>query len=418
MGKVLLFWLVLCTALPAQWPPLPTPTEMPGQPFFIKNIWYIGGAGVWDSITLDPATNRLYIAHGPMVQVVNIQTGALAGEIKGLRRAYAIALDNTGQFGYVSDGGASHVVVFNRQSLETVATIDTGPNPRSLVFEPRTHLLFVVQPAPPAQTFRLRGGGPANASNLIPVSYPRSYVAVIDTQNDKVVGEILFRGELGQAETDGAGNVYISYLDRDAILRFNAGEIAAKLLHKTKEAAAASARKPVGSAPGQPPVLDWTGDPGSGAAAGDFITLRLGPACGKPRGFAVDGPNARLFAACGNGVLDVLDTLTDQQVTTLPVGPAVEEVGYDPVHGLIFAPDGAPNGCLTIIRYNAVTHSYNVIQNLPTRSRAYVMAVDPESGRVYLVTDIVGADLTHHGGIGSLRMKPVEGSFQVLEIGD
>lgn len=58
------------------------------------------------------------------------------------------------------------------------------------------------------------------------------------------------------------------------------------------------------------------------------------------------------------------------------------------------------------------------MQNLPTRQRAYVMAVDPENGEVYLVTDIVGADLAHPGGIGALRTKPVEGSFQVIEIGN
>lgn len=418
MGKVLLLWLVVCSAAAAQWPPLPAPTELSGQPFFIKNTWYVGGTGAWDSMILDSATSHLYIAHGSVVQVVDIQAGTLAGEIRGLHHARAIALDSSGQFGYISDGGASRVVVFDRHSLDTVAEIETRPDPRSVVYEPRTQLLFVVQPAPPAQTSRQQNGHPANGSTAPAISYPHSYVTVIDARSNKVVGEILLRGELGHAESDGAGDVYIGYLKRDSILRFNAGTVAAELLHEAVEPSAAPARKSGRPAAAKPPTLDWTGDSGSGTAAGDFRTFRLGPECGTPKGFAVDGRNARLFAACDSGVLDVINTNSGLQVATVPIGPDVDEVGYDPVHGLIFAPNGAHDGCLTIIRYNAVTHSYNVIQNLPTRSRAYVMAVDPDTGRVYLVTDIMGVDLAHHGGIGTLRMKPIAGSFQVLEIGN
>ena len=70
---------------------------------------------------------------------------------------------------------------------------------------------------------------------------------------------------------------------------------------------------------------------------------------------------------------------------------------------------------MTIIRQD-VTDSYAVIQTLPTRQRAATLAVNPDTGAVYLVTDYLGVDLDKPGGIGTLTQKPVQGSFQVLQV--
>src|ERR1035438_8432832 len=93
---------------------------------------------------LDPAARRLFIAHGSLVQVVDVDTGALAGQVTGLREAHAIALDDTGEFGYISDGRADQVKVFDRRSFAVVASIPTGPTPRALVFDPPSRLLFAI----------------------------------------------------------------------------------------------------------------------------------------------------------------------------------------------------------------------------------------------------------------------------------
>src|ERR1700723_348741 len=101
--------LALCLTawlpLGAQQPP--QATELPANPFFIKSAWIIGGTGPWDYLTMDPKAEQLYIAHGPRVQVVDVKTGAVAGEIDGLKDAHAIVLDESGEFGYISDGAAN-----------------------------------------------------------------------------------------------------------------------------------------------------------------------------------------------------------------------------------------------------------------------------------------------------------------------
>ncbi|HEV2132719.1 MAG TPA: hypothetical protein VGR47_00515 [Terracidiphilus sp.] len=428
MGKALLIWLLSCGTLLAQWyTPPPHPTALPSHPFFIRNTWYIGGAGPWDTMTMDPAAQRLYIAHGSVVQVVDVQTGTVAGEIRGLAGARAIALDDSGGYGYISDGPAARVVVFDRRSLQTIAAIPTEPDPRSLVYEPRSGLVFVVQTAPPGQTPPPQPGRRRTTpSQAARDANAASFITVIDPQADSVLGTILIAGHLGYAQTDGAGEVYVGYSNRDAILRFSAGAVAAEMRNRQTEAAhmpatATAAGKQAARQAGEkkPVLLDWTGGQGANSnAGGGFNDIPLGSGCGVPHGFDVDGRNGRIFAACGNMTLEVLNTATGQQVALLAIGSGVDEIGYDPVHGYIFAADGAQDGNLTVIQRNFTTDTYAIVQNLPTRERAFVMAVDAEDGEVYLVTDIEGADLTHPGGIGSLRMKAIDGSFQVIQIGN
>jgi len=115
--------------------------------------------------------------------------------------------------------------------------------------------------------------------------------------------------------------------------------------------------------------------------------------------------------------LVVLNAETGDSVASLPIGSGVEAIGYDQGRGLIYAANGGADGSLTIIHQD-ITDTYRVIQNLPTRQRARTLAVNPDNGLVYLVTDLLGVDLAQSGGVGSLRTDPVNGSFQVLVVGN
>jgi DNA-binding beta-propeller fold protein YncE len=444
--------LLACTVLPAQQPPMPT--QLPGSPFFIKQTWVIGGVGNWDYLTMDPAASRLYIAHGPVVQVVDVETGQLTGTVTGLREAHSVALDDTGEFGYVTDGPASQVKVFDRRTLAVVGTISTGPAPRALVFEPRNQLLFAVcaMSAPPAQPAAAQGGrapnAPRPASGNAPPRSPaseevKSSVTVIDAQTRQPLGEILMPGRLGFAETDSNGQVFINMVNRNWIVRLDAESIASLLGRRAGRAAAAQTTAPQPAstppspaptnqaqaqpspAPSTPPtagstsqVLDWSHEsrlPNS--AENRMNLLSVGPECRELSALAIDGPHERLFAACANMRLLVLNGATGEQVASLPIGPGPEAIGYDSGRGLIYSANGGAQGSLTIIRQD-VTDSYAVIQNLPTRQRARTLAVNPATGNVYLVTDLLGFRLDRPGGIGTLQTPPLPGSFQVLVVGN
>ncbi len=135
MKTILALTLFACAVLPAQ--ETPAPTELPASPFVIKDTWFIGGAGNWDYLTMDSQSSRLFIAHGPVVQVVDTETGNLAGQITGLRFAHSIALDDSGEVGFVSDGPANQVAIFERRTFKIVARVTTGANPRAWYSNPR-----------------------------------------------------------------------------------------------------------------------------------------------------------------------------------------------------------------------------------------------------------------------------------------
>jgi DNA-binding beta-propeller fold protein YncE len=405
------YLLVLCAfagaALHSQQPA--ASTEVPSSPFLIKSTWIIGGAGSWDYLTMDPGAERLYIAHGHRVQVVDVKTGTLAGEISGLGEAHDIALDDIGEFGYISDGLGGKVVVFDRRTLQTVASIDGIPSPRSLVFEPQTRLLFAVR-TDPAPTPRAPSV-PRTTTHIVPRPAPApqpaprldvtSTIMVIDTQTRKVVGQILLPEALGFAQADGRGDLFVNAPDRNRILRFDAQTVASLL-----------PGKPEGNAkPSAPPfVIDWT------QRGGQVHSFSLDGQCATPKSLAVDSAHSRLFAACDNLKLFVLNADSGELMASLPIGPGVDAIGYDAGRGLIYAASGGADGSLIIIS-QSVTDGYAVIQTLPTRQRARTLAVNPENGQIYLVTDLLGVNLAQTGGIGTLRTDPVNGSFEVLVVG-
>jgi DNA-binding beta-propeller fold protein YncE len=398
-------------------------TELPGSPFFIKQTWIVGGAGPWDYLTMDSRAERLYIAHGHTVQVVDVTAGSVVGEISGLGEAHSIALDDSGEFGYISDGAGGKVIVFDRRSLQTVATIEGIPNPRALVFEPQTRLLFAVRtdpvptpstPTPPRTTTHI-ALRPAPLPPPPPNPKASSSIIVIDTQTNAAVGQILLSGTLGFAQTDGRGQVFVNIADQHRILRFDAMAIASELRKQPESNSPAPETLLAGDQKDSaaPIVLDWM----EGRGFSNRRSFARVPGCTTPKSLAIDAAHVRLFVACDNMKLFVLDADSGDRIATLPIGPGVDAIGYDPGRSLIYAANGGASGSLTIIRQH-VTDTYSVIQTLPTRQRARTLAVNPDTGQVYLVTDLLGVNLAQSGGIGTLRTDPVKGSFQVLVVGN
>ena len=408
----------------------PQATEIPGKLFDIQKTWKIGGEGNWDYLTFDSSGSKLYIAHGPVVQVVDVNEGKLIGEVKGLHDAHEIALDDHGQYGYVSDGESNDVKVFDRGTLEIVAEIPTGKNPRAVVFEPSSRLVFVICPmtSEEARTSHRTGSTQRNPSLD---SIVKSTVTVIDADTQKPLADLLLPGKAGFAQADGKGVVYLNITDRNQIAYFDAQAIESRL-RKPADSAPQNGSRPTaprskathsiaadldetsGHSPAlsAPYTVDWS-DPSQPNPLHNF---RLGQSCESPRGLAVDSNNLRLFVACDNMQMQVLDATDGHVMATLPIGAGTDAIGYDPTRGLIYASNGGGVGSLTIIRQH-LTDSYAVIQELPTRARAHTLAVNPVSGEVYLVTNVTGFDLTHNGGIGGLKTAALAGSFQVLVVG-
>jgi YVTN family beta-propeller protein len=167
------------------------------QPYKILDHWKLGGEGGWDYLLADPPAHRLYVTHGPRVEVLDTRTGKPVGAITGLHGTHGVALDTAGKFGYISDGGGNAVVVFDRASLATLATIPAGTNPDGIVFEPATKTVWAFN--------------------------GRSHnVTVIDTATRKAVATIDLPGKPEFPAVDGKGTVFDNIEDKSEIVRLDA----------------------------------------------------------------------------------------------------------------------------------------------------------------------------------------------------
>jgi DNA-binding beta-propeller fold protein YncE len=87
----------------------------------------------WDYLLADSNAHLLYVTHGTKVEVIDTATGKLKTEITGFKGTHGIALDTSNRYGYISDGGGNVVVVFDRHTFATVATIPAGAIPTGSV---------------------------------------------------------------------------------------------------------------------------------------------------------------------------------------------------------------------------------------------------------------------------------------------
>jgi YVTN family beta-propeller protein len=401
------------------WAQTPQATELTDKPFFIKKTWTIGGEGNWDYMTLDPVALQLYIAHGSAVQVVDVNEGKLSGQVTGLRDAHGIALDDNGQYGYVTDGISNEVHVFDRQSLQIVATIPTGKNPRSVVFDQANRLVYVICPATSEESKIPRRTASGQTIRQSSDPLVKSTITVIDADTQKRLADLILPGKLGYGQTDGKGTVYVNVTDRNQIVYFHGQGIESRLRRLAAGPPSAPSADGSRSAGTADPTLtvDWSDTATEDQPVPKGLHVFPLTDCQSPKSLAIDAADNRIFAACDNMKMQVIDSTNGKVMDSLPIGAGTDGIGYDSTRGLIYSSNGGGVGSLTIIRQH-LTDSYAVIQELPTRARARTLAVNSVSGDVYLVTNITGFDLTHKGGIGDLKTAPVEGSFQVLVVGN
>jgi DNA-binding beta-propeller fold protein YncE len=439
-------WVLWAAALSAQQAPIPRADELSGRPYAIKNKWVIGGAGTWDYLTVDPAAGQLFVTHQAEVQVVDLVSGLVTGRITGLGDARSIVLDPDGQTGYVSDSGnhdndhtgyfsdsGNHdIKVFNRRSLRIETSIPLTCAPRSITLPAQHGILIAVcgsaVPAPPVESRKpaVVRSGRGRAAPRSPAKGD-SWIAVIDTDARAVLVYLLVEGDFHIAQPDRDGNVYVTtgpaQSDRDRFFGTFTNHVSNQSIARIDVPALVEDARLTIAQRGNPapspafPAPHWDSEEDSRSR---YVTrFPLDASCPSPQGLAIDSQNARLFIACDNQAMLVMDSKRGQVLNTLTIGPGTDAIAYDDNRGVIFTANGGGYGSVTIIRQH-LNDTYTVVQNLPTLEQARTMAIDPSTGLVYLVAALSGADLRNppRNGIGTLKMSPVDGSFQVLVIGN
>lgn len=280
----------------------------------------LGAPDRWDFVVFDPASHKVFVAHGDRVTVVDGRTGAILGNVEGLQGgAHGIAIvPGTGR-GYTDDGRAGTAASFDLDKLNLINTIKADADADAIVFDPTSGHVFVVD------------GDPGK-------------LTVIDPKSDFAVATIDAGGKLETAVAGDNGKLYVNGEEKREIIRVDTA---------------------TNQVDGHWPI----------------------PNCTSPHGLALDPEAHRLFSSCTNNVLVIVDADTGTTIATLPIGARSDAAAFDPKRKLIFSSNG--DGSLSVIAEKDA-NTFVTVASVATLRSARTMAVDPVSGRLY----VVAADTT------------------------
>src|ERR1700736_2434208 len=101
-----------------------------------------GGGEYFDYVTVDSASRRVYLSHGAEVKVIDADNFSVLGTISGLKRCHGVAvLPELGK-GFITDGDAGNVAVFDLKTLKITGRIKNAPDTDSIIYDPASKLIF------------------------------------------------------------------------------------------------------------------------------------------------------------------------------------------------------------------------------------------------------------------------------------
>ncbi len=274
---------------------------------------HLGGDGGWDCLTIDGPTRRLYLPRGHHVQVVDLTTDKVIGDIPDTPGVHGIALATELHRGFTSNGKGNTVTIFDLKSLKITGQVKCGSNPDAIVYDPSTKRIVV-------------GNG-------------RSHDAtVIDAASGAVLKTIPLGGKPEFAVADGSGRVFINIMDTAEV-----ATIDCRILGVTKRFSLTPCEEPTGMALDPKHHRIFSGCRNRLMSVLDSVTGKL--LATIPIGGGVDGvgydPVRKLaFSANGDGTLTVIREATPGGFTpmTLVTLPGARTMAIDPVTHLLYLP--------------------------------------------------------------------------------
>jgi DNA-binding beta-propeller fold protein YncE len=197
-----------------------------------------------------------------------------------------------------------------------------------------------------------------------------SDATAIDPAKNVVVGTVPLAGKPEAGVADGRGRIYVNIEDKSLVTCFDARTLKV--------------------------IASWPVAPGE-----------------EPSGLAMDRVHRRLFSACGNQKLVVLDADSGKVVTSLPIGDRVDGAAFDPALQVALTTNG--EGTLSVIHEDSADH-YTKVADAPTQKGARTIALDEASHRVYTCTAQFGDTPAPTAEQPHPRPKIVPGSFVILAL--
>ena len=157
----------------------------------------------FDYITVDSAARRVYISHGTEIKVIDADSGALIGNITGLKQDHGVAVASEFGRGFISDGAQGKVILFDLKTLQVTGEANADKDADCVIYDSFSKRVFVMD------------GDPHNST-------------VIDAKNGSVLGTIELGGGPEFAVADGKGTVCINLEDKSELVAVDSNSLKVK----------------------------------------------------------------------------------------------------------------------------------------------------------------------------------------------
>jgi YVTN family beta-propeller protein len=155
----------------------------------------LGVPDSWKYLTFDPATKRVFIAHGNEITVVDSTTLRIIGHVPGLGGAHGVTIVPGGH-GYAASSKTATVSVFDPKDFHVLAVLKAGEDANSVTYDHASNRVFV-----------------ANDDS--------GTITVIDAATDRPVASIPLPGGEGieSSASDGTGHLFVNHSAQNNLIR-------------------------------------------------------------------------------------------------------------------------------------------------------------------------------------------------------
>jgi len=162
-----------------------------------------GDREYFDYIYVDGDARRIYVSHGTEMKVLDADNWSVVGTIGGLQRCHGVALVKKLGKGFITDGDAEKVVVFDIKTLKITGEVKSYPDTDSIIYDPASKRIF---------TFN---GDSHNTS-------------VIDPVKETLVKALDLGGAVESPAVDGKGMLYDNNKEKNDIVAIDTRTLAIK----------------------------------------------------------------------------------------------------------------------------------------------------------------------------------------------
>ena len=230
--------------------------------YHVAATFKIGGDGGWDYATLHRGV--LFVTRVTHTMVIDVSSGNVIADIGGQRRSHGVAIVEDVGRGFISDGGAGAVEIFDLKRHAPLGKVPAADDADGIIYDRGSNRVLVMC---------------GDAHQLV------AFAPDVNPDNGKPAATVDLGGSPEFAVADEKGKVYVNIADKDevAVVDTKAMKVIAR----------------------------WPIAPGS-----------------RPTGISMDRESRRLFIGCRNKQLVVMNADNGKIVANFPIGAFVDATAF------------------------------------------------------------------------------------------